>query len=142
MEVQSKRPSVKGSPDRFVGEVWLDTIADDQVSPHLRASVVHFAPGARNAWHAHALGQTLHVLEGVGRTQARDGEVIEIRAGDTISTPPGEWHWHGASPDHLMSHLAMWEAQAEGPESEWGEHVTDEEYAGSSGSVQSGTIVR
>ena len=130
MEVQPKRPSVKGSPDRFVGEVWLDPIADDQASSHLRASVVHFAPGARNAWHAHALGQTLHVLEGVGRTQARGGEIIEIRAGDTISTPPGEWHWHGASPDHVMSHLALWEAQAEGPESEWGEHVTDEEYAG------------
>ena len=129
MEVQPKRPSVKGSPDRFVGEVWLDTIADDQVSAHMRASVVHFAPGARNAWHAHALGQTLHVLEGVGRTQARGGEIIEIRAGDTISTPPGEWHWHGASPDQFMSHLALWEAPAEGPESEWGEHVTDEEYA-------------
>jgi quercetin dioxygenase-like cupin family protein len=130
MEVQPKRPSVKGSPDRFVGEVWLDPIADDRGSSHLRASVVHFAPGARNAWHAHALGQILHVLEGVGRTQARGGEIIKIRAGDTISTPPGEWHWHGASPDHLMSHLALWEAPAEGPESEWGEHVTDEEYAG------------
>ena len=130
MEVQPKRPSVRGSPERFVGEVWLDPIADEQMSSHLRASVVHFAPGARNAWHAHALGQTLHVLEGVGRTQARGEEIIEIRAGDTISTPSGKWHWHGASPDHLMSHLALWEAPAEGPESEWGAHVTDEEYAG------------
>ena len=105
-------------------------IADDQGTSHLRAGVVHFAPGARNAWHAHALGQTLHVLEGVGRTQARGGEVIEIRAGDTIYTPPEEWHWHGAAPDHLMSHLTLWEAPADGPETEWGELVTDEEYAG------------
>jgi hypothetical protein len=27
-----------------------------------------------------------------------------------------------------MTHLAMWEAATEGPESEWGDHVTDEEY--------------
>jgi quercetin dioxygenase-like cupin family protein len=36
--------------------------------------------------------------------------VIEIRPGDTIHTPPGDWHWHGAAPDHFLTHLAMWEA--------------------------------
>jgi quercetin dioxygenase-like cupin family protein len=45
-----------------------------------------------------------------------------------IHTPPGEWHWHGAAPDQFMTHLAMWEAPASGPESEWGDLVTDEEY--------------
>ena len=29
-----------------------------------------------------------------------------------------------------MSHLTLWEAQVDGPETEWGELVTDEEYAG------------
>ena len=51
--------------------------------------------------------------------------------GDTIHTPAGEWHWHGVAPDHFMSHLAMWESLGEGqegPETEWGEHVPDEEY--------------
>jgi quercetin dioxygenase-like cupin family protein len=130
MEVQPKGPSVKGTPDKFVGDAWFDVIVDDRLSTGLRASVVHFAPGARNAWHAHAMGQTLHVLEGIGRTQARGGEVIEIRAGDTIHTPPGEWHWHGAAPDHVMSHLTLYEADRDGrPETEWGEHVTDDEYA-------------
>ena len=56
------------------------------------------------------------------------GEVIEIRAGDTIHTPPGEWHWHGSAPEQFMTHLAIWEAPAAGPESEWGDQVTDEEY--------------
>jgi quercetin dioxygenase-like cupin family protein len=127
MEIQTKRPSVKGTPDRFVGDVWLDPIADDQGPSRVRSSVVHFAPGARNAWHAHALGQTLHVIEGIGRTQARGGEVVEIRAGDTIHASPGEWHWHGAAPDHFMSHLVVYESPADGPETEWGEHVTDED---------------
>ena len=54
--------------------------------------------------------------------------VVEIRPGQTIHTPPDEWHWHGAAPDHFMAHLAMWEAPGEGPESSWGDHVTDEEY--------------
>ena len=89
-----------------------------------------FAPGARNAWHAHALGQTLHVTEGIGLIQSRGGQVTEIRPGDTIYTPPGEWHWHGAAPGHFLTHLAMWESPGagHGPETEWGEQVTDGEY--------------
>jgi quercetin dioxygenase-like cupin family protein len=94
----------------------------------IRSSIVHFAPGARNAWHVHAVGQTLYVMDGVGRVQARGGEVLEIRPGDVVDTPPGEWHWHGASPDRFMSHLTIYEAPENGPESEWGDQVADAEY--------------
>ena len=90
---------------------------------------MRFAPGARNHWHRHAVGQTFHVTDGVGRTQARGGDLLEIRAGDTVYTPPGEWHWHGAAPERFMTHLAIWEASAEGKEAEWGEQVSDSEYA-------------
>lgn len=67
----------------------------------------------------------------VAVVQARGGEVVGIRPGDVIYTPPGEWHWHGTAPGHVMTHIALWEApapDADIPESEWGEHVTDEEY--------------
>ncbi|WP_427005380.1 (R)-mandelonitrile lyase [Pseudarthrobacter sp. H2] len=129
MEIQPKKPSVKGPAAMFTGDVWFDVVAAPQPEPsRMRVNSVHFAPCARTAWHSHAVGQTLHVTEGVGRLQSRGGEVIEIRPGDTIYTPPGEWHWHGAAPEHFMTHLAMWEAPAEGPESEWGDLVTDEEY--------------
>lgn len=67
--------------------------------------------------------------EGIGRIQSRSEVFAEIRAGDTVFTPAGEWHWHGAAPDHFMTHLAIWEATAEGPATEWGEQVTDEQYA-------------
>jgi quercetin dioxygenase-like cupin family protein len=130
MQVTPKRPTGKAPAERFTGDVWLDVIAEGQPPSRIRVSVVRFSPGARNAWHAHAVGQTLHVTEGIGRVQSRGGEVIEIRAGDTIHTEPGEWHWHGAAPDHFMTHLAMWEAPLEGPESEWGDLVSDDEYAG------------
>ncbi|QRP44781.1 cupin domain-containing protein [Amycolatopsis sp. FDAARGOS 1241] len=114
----------------FTGDVWFDVVANGQEPSRLRVNLVRFAPGARTAWHSHTVGQTLHVAEGRGLVQSRGGEVVELRAGDTVHTPPGEWHWHGAAPGNFMSHLAMWEAPRAGggPESEWGDLVTDEEY--------------
>src|SRR5205085_4489318 len=122
--------STKGPAERFTGDVWFDVIARGEEPSRLRVNAVRFAPGARTAWHAHAMGQTLHVTEGSGLVQSRDGEIVAMRPGDTVYTPPGEWHWHGAAPDHFMVHLAMWEGPGEGsgPETEWGAHVTDEEY--------------
>lgn len=130
MEVLPTQPSVKGPAELFTCDVWFDVIAKGEEPSRMRVNAVHFAPCARAARHAHALGQTLYVTEGVGYVQSRGGEVIEIRPGDVIYTPPGEWHWHGAAPGHFMTHIAMWEAPQEGPETEWGEHVTDAEYPG------------
>jgi quercetin dioxygenase-like cupin family protein len=98
-----------------------------------RGGVVRFAPGAHTAWHRHANGQTLHILDGHGLVQARGGPVIPVRPGDTITTPPGEWHWHGAAPGRFMTHLALSEDLAGGqhsPATEWGDHLSDEEYPG------------
>jgi quercetin dioxygenase-like cupin family protein len=130
LEIQPQQPTTKAPADTFTGDAWYDVIANGREPSRIRVNVVRFAPGARNAWHSHALGQTLHVTEGIGLIQSRGGEVVEIRPGDTISTPPGEWHWHGAAPDHFMTHVAMWEGpgEGEGPETEWGDHITDEEY--------------
>jgi quercetin dioxygenase-like cupin family protein len=97
----------------------------------MRVNTVRFAPCARTAWHTHACGQTLHVTDGIGLVQSRGGEVVVMRQGDTVYTPPGEWHWHGAAPTHFMVHLAMWEAPPPGSdraETEWGDQVTDDEY--------------
>ena len=129
MEQLPKQPTVKAPPETFIGDAWFDVIVRGEEPSRIRVSVVRFAPGARNAWHAHAAGQTVHVTEGVGRIQARGGELQEIRAGDTIRTPAGEWHWHGAAPDRFMTHLAIWEAPgSDVPETEWGTQVSDEEY--------------
>jgi quercetin dioxygenase-like cupin family protein len=62
---------------------------------------------------------------------SRNGEVVIMRQADTVYTSPGEWHWHGAAPDHFMTRLAMWEAPAPDagqPEATWGERVIDDEY--------------
>ncbi|MGP9501879.1 (R)-mandelonitrile lyase [Specibacter sp. AOP5-B1-6] len=126
-----KTPTTKGPAEMFTGDVHFDVIAAGQAPSRLRVNTVRFAPGARTAWHRHANGQTLHVTDGRGLVQSRGGEIVEMLPGDTVYTPPGEWHWHGATPSDFMSHLAMWEALdegQEGPETEWGDHVGDVEY--------------
>ena len=99
-----------------------------QGGSRLSASSVHFTPGARTAWHTHPNGQTIFVVEGLGRAQRRGGPVEEIRPGDRVFFEPGEEHWHGAAPDRFMTHLAMLEVGDDGAPAEWGEHVTDAEY--------------
>lgn len=133
MQTQAKQPSTKGPAETFTGDVWYDVIAAGTLPSRLRVNLVRFSPGAHTAWHRHANGQTLHVTDGIGLVQARGGEVQVMHPGDTVYTPPGEWHWHGADPDHFMGHLAMWEGLAEGqdgPETEWADHLTDVEYPG------------
>jgi quercetin dioxygenase-like cupin family protein len=88
-------------------------------------AAVHFSPGARTAWHSHDGGQTLYVTEGRGLVKARGQKIIEINPGDVVFVPDGEKHWHGATPDHLMTHLSI---TAGAPH--WAEHVSDAEYRG------------
>ncbi len=129
MEILAKQATTKGPVDMFTGDVWFDVIAKGEPPSRMRVNAVHFAPGARTAWHSHAVGQTLYVTEGRGLAQSRDGTVIDLLPGDSIHTPAGEWHWHGAAPTDFMTHIAMWEAPDEGPESHWGDLVTDDEHA-------------
>jgi quercetin dioxygenase-like cupin family protein len=130
MDIRPKPPTVKNPPEQFTGDVWFDVIASPQNEiQRMVVGLVRFAPGARTAWHSHAKGQTLHVTQGVARMQARGGDLIEVHAGQTVYTPPGEEHWHGATPDDFMEHIAMFE-NSDDPDAttDWGPHVTDEEY--------------
>ncbi|MGW3976287.1 (R)-mandelonitrile lyase [Streptomyces mirabilis] len=132
MEILNQPPSAKGPANMFTGDVWFDVIYQGQEPSRARANMVRFAPGARTAWHSHGLGQTLHIVEGIALIQSRGGHILEARPGDIVYTPPGEAHWHGAAPDHFMTHLALWENPGPdaGPESTWFEHVADDEYSG------------
>jgi quercetin dioxygenase-like cupin family protein len=119
----------RGPSDWFTGDVYLDFMAAPTSSSRLSASCVHFAPGARTAWHTHPNGQTIYVLEGVGLAQRRGGSVEVIRPGDRVFFEPGEDHWHGATATRFMAHIAMLEVDDDGIPATWGEHVSDEEYA-------------
>lgn len=121
------RPTKKAASDYFTGTVWQDPIIEAPEPARLRAIHVAFEPGARTAWHTHPLGQTLHVVAGLGLVCTRGGSPRRIRPGDTVWIPPGEEHWHGAAPETGMTHLAMQEAQ-DGASAVWLEHVSDEDY--------------
>jgi quercetin dioxygenase-like cupin family protein len=136
VEHLKKQPSTKGPSEWFTGDVWIDPIAQGEEPSRVRVNQVRFAPGARTAWHSHALGQTLFVTDGVGVVQSREGDIVDIRSGDVLHTPSDEWHWHGAAPDHFMTHLSITEGvgASDKPEMEWGDHVSDDEYRGREGS--------
>ena len=121
------QPSAKGPADWFTGTVRIDPLFQASDPARTAGACVTFEPGARTAWHTHPLGQTLIVTCGVGRVQQWASPIEEIRPGDVVWFPPGEKHWHGASPTKAMTHIAIQEAQ-NGKVVDWMEHVSDEQY--------------
>ena len=124
------QPSIQGPADWFTGTVRIDPLFLQVNAPsRVTGASVTFEPGARTAWHSHPLGQTLVVTAGCGRVQREGGPIEEIRPGDVVWFPPGEKHWHGASPSTSMTHIAIQE-QLDGSTADWMEKVTDEQYLG------------
>ena len=81
-----QRPGTRRGPaDWFTGEVLIDAIS---TGPHVRLLNVHFAPGARTAWHTHPFGQTIYVTEGAGLAQSRAGRSSRSAPATSCSSPP------------------------------------------------------
>ncbi len=126
-------PSAKGPAEFFTGNVRIDPLFPANDSAHFSGAYVTFEPGARSNWHIHPTGQHLIVTAGVGRTQVWGGPIEEIKAGDVIWCPPKVKHWHGASPNTAMTHIAI-TGTINGKNVEWMEKVTEEQYKGKGGS--------
>ena len=120
--------SASGPAAWFTGDVLIDSIRNPDGQSAVGCAHVRFSPGARTAWHHHPKGQTLYVTDGIGLVATRDG-VQEIRPGDVVYIEPGEEHWHGATADRFMAHVAIQEADEDGEVVTWLDPVTDEEYA-------------
>ena len=119
-----------GPSDWFAGNVYIDVVSTPSATSKVMGGVVHFAPGARTAWHTHPLGQTIYVTEGVSLVQREGGAVEEVRPGERVYIEPGENHWHGAPPSRFTVQVAYQEADDAGNHTTWGRHIADEEYAG------------
>ena len=129
MELKTVNPNTKAPAPAFTGDVYVTPIYGGTEPSRMTVALVRFTPGAHTYWHSHAVGQTLHVTEGVGLVGTRDGSVLRVRAGDTVVCPPGEEHWHGAAADTFLSHLAMLENLPGGEDpTTWLEAVPDEQY--------------
>jgi len=132
IHLAGSRATRRAPSGSFTGTVWQDPIISTPAPAHLASNRVSFEPGARTNWHTHPLGQTLYVISGVGRVQAKGGPIHEIRPGDVVWIPPEEKHWHGAAPTTGMTHIAMQEA-LDGSYVTWMEPVKDEEYSAKTG---------
>lgn len=138
MQITRATATGPGPADWFTGTVFLDAIAAPGGGSQVGAACVHFAPGARTAWHTHPHGQTIWVTHGVGLCQREGGAVEVIRPGDRVFFAPGENHWHGASSTRFMTHVAIQQADAAGEVVRWGRHVSDAEYAAAEGMEEAG----
>jgi quercetin dioxygenase-like cupin family protein len=129
MEIKraGSQPSAKGPADWFTGTVRIDPLFQPTAPTRAAAAIVTFEPAARTAWHTHPLGQTIIITSGLGWAQLEGGPVEEIRPGDVVWFPPGEKHWHGASPTTAMTHIAIQES-LDGKVVDWMEKVTDDQY--------------
>ncbi len=129
MEIKraGSQASVKGPAEWFTGTVRIDPLFMAPDPALVQGASVTFEPGARTAWHTHPLGQTLLVTAGLGWAQRQGGPVEELRPGDVVWFPPGEKHWHGATPHTAMMHIAIQE-MLDGRTVDWMEQVTDEQY--------------
>ena len=130
IQTSAERPSKRAPAEWFTGAVWIDQIAMNEEPSRARLTRLTLGPGARTAWHTHPLGQVIHVLSGSGLVQTEGGPICAVYSGDTVSFAPNEKHWHGATPENTMVHLAMQEADDNGVQVTWMELVTDEQYSG------------
>ena len=131
MEIKKSgsQPSGRGPADYFTGTVRVDPLFQAPDPARVRGASVTFEPGARTAWHTHPLGQTLIITSGRARVQSWGGPVEEVQSGDVVWFPPGEKHWHGATPAAAMTHIAIQEALGD-KTVDWMEKVSDDQYDG------------
>jgi len=121
------RPTKKASSEYFTGNVWQDPVIETEPPARVRVLKVTFEPGSRTAWHTHPLGQTLYIVSGVGLMGLRKQKPQVIKSGDTVWIPPNEEHWHGATAENAMVHIAIQEA-LDNSTANWLKKVTDDEY--------------
>ncbi|CAI2476909.1 quercetin dioxygenase-like cupin family protein [Serratia plymuthica] len=120
-------PSRPGPEDYFTGQVRIDAPFAGTEPARVGGATVTFEPGARTAWHTHPLGQTLIVTQGRGWIQIWGDPIQEMNQGDIVWIPEGVKHWHGATPETAMTHIAIAES-LNGSPVDWMEKVSDEQY--------------
>lgn len=116
-----------GPASNFTGRVMVEPLWPANERINASGAYVTFEPGARSAWHIHPAGQRLVVTVGTGLVQEWGQPIQEIHPGDVVWCPPGVKHWHGATPNSRMTHLAV-SGTADGKAVEWKEKVSDEQY--------------
>jgi 4-carboxymuconolactone decarboxylase len=118
----------QGSPDWFTGTVWVTPLLAKDKNNDFSIGNVVFEPDARTHWHTHPRGQVLLVTEGNGFYQEQGKPARSLKKGDVMNIPENTVHWHGASANSLLAHIAI--TNYKGSENvSWLKPVTDHEYS-------------
>lgn len=113
--------------NNFSGTAWLSMLVESDTVYNTQIGNVTFELGARTNWHYHPGGQILLVTDGSGYYQEKGKPVQLMHKGDVIKCSPNVVHWHGASPDSKLTHIAISPNMDKGG-AVWLQPVTDEEY--------------
>ncbi|MEU6646306.1 cupin domain-containing protein [Saccharomonospora sp. NPDC046836] len=119
-----------GRPAAGGGDTFTGTVLRSPVLPEtdgISVGSVVFSPCARTHWHSHPGGQLLIVVAGEGFVADADGPV-RVTTGDTVWTPPGVRHWHGACDTQPLVHTAVTVGGVE-----WAEPVSEEQFSAALG---------
>lgn len=111
----------------FTGNAYLTALVAKDKNNNFSAGSVTFEPGARTNWHTHPKGQVLLVIEGVGFYQEKGKAAQQIAKGDVVNIPENIEHWHGATADNKMVHIAITNFEKD-VQVTWLQPVTDEEF--------------
>lgn len=117
----------KANPDYFIGTAWVKMLVPQDETGTYSIGNVLFEPGCRNNWHTHPAGQTLITLDGKAGIRKKGKAARAITKCDVVVIPSNVEHWHGATKDDNLTHLAITNNSKEGPV-KWLERVTEEEY--------------
>lgn len=121
------RMAARGPESAYTGVGITEILFLHNDESDLTGAEIRFEPGARTSWHSHPFGQYLYITHGVGWVQSRGEEKQLVRSGDVVWTPPNVFHWHGATTEQAMTHIAVWRFDGDNG-GEFGPLVTDEEY--------------
>jgi quercetin dioxygenase-like cupin family protein len=111
----------------FTGNAFLTPLVEKDNNNEFSAGVVTFEPAARTNWHTHPKGQVLIIIEGKGLYEEKGKAARIIMKGDVIIIPENIEHWHGATAQDKMVHIAITNFKDD-VQVTWLEPVSDEEY--------------
>lgn len=122
-----KEKGVPAPKEYFKGIVWVNLNINSEDGYNTMIGTVTFEPKGRTNWHSHTCGQILFVTQGVGYYQEKGKPIQVIREGDVVKIPKNVVHWHGASHNSSMNHIAI-VPELDKDKTEWLQPVSDEEY--------------
>lgn len=91
----------------FSGPVWVKMLVENDTVYQTQVGNVSFEAGSKTKWHFHPGGQILLVTNGSGYYQEQGKPLKRIKEGDIIQCAPNVVHWHGASSNSSLTHIAI-----------------------------------